>query len=78
MTIEIDTVFRSRAHSRSLVLSALRVFAEELRGYFRRRATRRALDRLTQTELTDIGLVRTHDGYKEIHQDRYGAYYWNR
>lgn len=78
MSVEIETVFRSRAHSRGLLLSALRICAAELRRYFRRRATHKALSHLTAQDLKDIGLVRTEFGYRELHQDRLGADYWNR
>ncbi|MHA7774594.1 DUF1127 domain-containing protein [Roseibium sp. M-1] len=70
MSLEIDTVFRSRAHSRGLLLTALRVFAGEFRQYLRRRETNRALSRLSESELKDIGLQRTEIGYREMHEDR--------
>lgn len=76
MSYEIDTVFRSRAHSRGLVFTALRLCADELRRYFRRRSTARALSHLNDEELKDIGLIRTGQGYRELHHDRFGAYYW--
>ena len=75
MSYEIDAVFRSRAQSRSLVFTALRICADELRRYFRRRATVRALSHLNEEELRDIGLMRTGTGYREINQDRLGAFY---
>lgn len=78
MSLEIDTVFRSRAHSRGLLFSAIRALAGWLRGYFRRRATDRALANLNAHELWDIGLVRTETGYRQLHRDRFGAEYWNR
>ncbi|MEO9530611.1 DUF1127 domain-containing protein [Roseibium sp.] len=78
MSVEIDTVFRSRANSRGLLLSALGVCVAEVRRYFARRATNRALARLGPEELKDIGLVRTEFGYRELHHDRLGAPYWNR
>jgi len=78
MSVEIETVFRNRAQSRGLLLSALRVCTAGLRRYFRRRAAHRALSHLTQQELKDIGLIRTELGYRELHQDRLGADYWNR
>ncbi|PVB60703.1 DUF1127 domain-containing protein [Labrenzia sp. 011] len=78
MSIEIETVFRRRARSRSLLVSALGVLAAELRRYFRRRATARALSHLTEDDLRDIGLVRTEFGYRELHHDRFGADYWDR
>ncbi|MCV0429160.1 MAG: DUF1127 domain-containing protein [Roseibium sp.] len=77
MSLEIETVFRSRAHSRSRLLSAFRVLAAELRRYYRRRATAKALSHLNSQELRDIGLVRTETGYRELHHDRVGADYWN-
>ncbi|WP_298983007.1 hypothetical protein [uncultured Roseibium sp.] len=77
MSLEIDTVFRSRAHSRGLLLSALRVFASEFNSYFRRRATHKALSHLNHDELRDIGLVRTTTGYRELHHDRLGEEFWN-
>ena len=76
MSYEIDAVFRNRAQSRSLVFTALRVCADELRRYFRRRTTARALSHLNEQELKDIGLRRTERGYSELHQDRYGADFW--
>ncbi|MCR9061040.1 MAG: DUF1127 domain-containing protein [Rhodobacteraceae bacterium] len=76
MSYEIDTVFRSRAQSRSVVFTALRICADELRRYFRRRATARALSHLNEEELKDIGLMRTGQGYRELHQNRYGAKLW--
>ncbi|MCX2724264.1 DUF1127 domain-containing protein [Roseibium salinum] len=76
MSVEIETIFRSRARNRGIVLSALRLCAAALRGYFRRRATARALANLSEEELRDIGLARTETGYRQIHRDRYGAHYW--
>lgn len=76
MSHEIDTVFRSRAYSRSIVFTVLRVCADEFRRYFRRRTTARALSHLNEQELKDIGLRRTERGYSELHQDRYGADFW--
>jgi len=70
MSLEINTVFRRRAHSRGLLLSALRVLAAEFRQYLRRRETHRALSRLSESELKDIGLQRTELGYREMHEDR--------
>lgn len=70
MSLEIDTVFRRRAHSRGLLLYALRVLATEFRQYLRRRETHRALSRLSESELKDIGLQRTELGYSEMHEDR--------
>ncbi|POF34254.1 DUF1127 domain-containing protein [Roseibium marinum] len=83
MSVEIDTVFHRRARSRSLLVSgllvsALGVLASELRRYFRRRATARALSHLTADDLKDIGLVRTEFGYRELHHDRLGADYWHK
>lgn len=77
MSLEIETVFRSRAYSRSRLLHALRVFAAELQRSYRRRATAKALSRLNAHELRDIGLVRTQFGYRELHHDRFGSDYWN-
>ncbi|MBO6510831.1 MAG: DUF1127 domain-containing protein [Roseibium sp.] len=77
MSLEIETVFVSRARARSVLLSALRACAAELGRVYRRRATARALSRLTQKELQDIGLVRTHSGYRSLHHDRLGAEYWD-
>ncbi|MEM5581366.1 DUF1127 domain-containing protein [Roseibium sp. AS2] len=77
MSVEIDTVFRSRANSRGLLLSALGVCVAEVRRYFARRATNRALAHLSETDLKDIGLVRTRYGYRELHHDRLGATWWN-
>jgi uncharacterized protein YjiS (DUF1127 family) len=77
MSLEIETVFRSRARARSVLLSALRAFAAELGRIHKRRSTARALSRLTTKELQDIGLVRTHFGYRKLHHDRFGADYWN-
>lgn len=76
MSLEIDTIFRSRAHSRSLLLSALRACAEGLRDYFNRRATDRALSYLNDDDLRDIGLMRTPDGYRELRSDRFGPGCW--
>ncbi len=76
MSVEIDTIFRSRARSRGVLLSAVLVFAAELRGYFRRRATARALSHLNDGELKDIGLERTELGYRELQRGRYGADVW--
>jgi uncharacterized protein YjiS (DUF1127 family) len=77
MSVEIDTVFRHRAHSRGLVLSVLGACAAGLRRYLARRATYRALSHLNAEELKDIGLVRTQNGYRELHRDRLGATWWN-
>jgi uncharacterized protein YjiS (DUF1127 family) len=66
MSVEIDTVFRSRANSRSLLLSVLRACVAGLRNYHRRRATDRALSCLNDDDLRDIGLMRTPDGYREV------------
>ncbi|GAB2185308.1 DUF1127 domain-containing protein [Roseibium sp. LAB1] len=71
MSLEIDTIFRSRANSRSVLFSALRVCAAEFRNYLRRRETNRALSRLSESELKDIGLQRTELGYNELHDDRF-------
>jgi len=70
MSLEIETVFRRRAHNRGLLLAALHVLAEKLRRYFIRRATHRALSGLNDAELQDIGLMRTSTGYRELHKDR--------
>lgn len=70
MSLEIETVFRSRAHSRGILLAALHGVAERLRRYYVRRATHRALSRLNEAELKDIGLMRTELGYQELHEDR--------
>ncbi|QDG74583.1 DUF1127 domain-containing protein [Labrenzia sp. PHM005] len=77
MSLEIDTVFRRRANNRSLVFVAFRALAARVQLYRRRRATERALANLNAQELQDIGLVRTHDGYRKLHHDRLGAGYWN-
>jgi len=66
MSIEIDTVFRSRAHSRGRLFSTLRACAAGIRRYHTRRATARALAHLNEDELRDIGLMRTPEGYREI------------
>ncbi|GAB2206720.1 hypothetical protein ROS1_35370 [Roseibium sp. ROS1] len=71
MSLEIDTIFRSRANSRSVLFSALRVCVAEFRNYLRRRETNRALSRLNESELKDIGLQRTELGYSELHDDRF-------
>lgn len=76
MSVEIDTVFRSRAHSRGLLLSALRALVARVRRYHDRRATDRALSCLNDDDLRDIGLMRTPDGYRELHSDRFGAGRW--
>ncbi|WP_299475794.1 DUF1127 domain-containing protein [uncultured Roseibium sp.] len=76
MSYEIETVFRSRAHSRGLVFTVLRVCADQLRRYVRRRTTARALSHLNEGELKDIGLMRTGQGYRELHRNRYGADFW--
>lgn len=77
MSLELETVFHRRAHARGLVLDAVCRLAAEFRAYRRRRATARALHGLTASELKDIGLVRTVDGYRGLRRDRYGAGYWN-
>lgn len=77
MTLEIQTVFRSRAQSRSLLLSALRRLVDDCRRYAARRATHRALSHLNEAELQDIGLIRTELGYRELHADRRGDNWWN-
>ncbi len=77
MTNEIDIVFRHRANGLGVLLAALRVCAGGVRNYFRHRHTRRVLSHLSDDALKDIGLVRTHSGYRELHQDRLGADYWN-
>ncbi|MCK7613679.1 DUF1127 domain-containing protein [Roseibium sediminicola] len=66
MSLEIDTVFRSRANSRGLLLSVLRACVAGLRNYHQRRATDRALSCLSDEDLRDIGLMRTSDGYREM------------
>ncbi|MEE4010587.1 DUF1127 domain-containing protein [Roseibium sp. FZY0029] len=71
MSLEIDTIFRSRANSRGVLFSALRVCVAEFRNYLRRRETHRALSRLSESELKDIGLQRTELGYSELHDDRF-------
>lgn len=76
MSVEIDTVFRHRAHSRGLVLSVLGACAAGLRRHLARRATYRALSRLSADELKDIGLVRTETGYRDLREDRFGATWW--
>jgi len=76
MSVEIDTVFRSRANSRGLLFSALRALAAGLRSYRDRRATDRALSCLSDDDLRDIGLMRTPDGYREMSSDRFGAGRW--
>ena len=70
MSLEIETIFRSRANSRGALFSALRVLAAEFRTYLRRRETHRALSRLSDSELRDIGLQRTELGYIELQDDR--------
>ncbi|GAA0780210.1 DUF1127 domain-containing protein [Roseibium denhamense] len=76
MSLEITTVFRSRAHNRSLLLSALHSLADRFRRHMQRRATFKALDGLNEHELEDIGLMRTGSGYRELRHDRFGAAYW--
>ncbi|MES0810031.1 DUF1127 domain-containing protein [Roseibium sp. SCPC15] len=66
MSLEIDTVFRSRARSRSILWSALAAIARFVRDYMHRRATHRALSGLTSNELRDIGLERTESGYRKL------------
>ncbi|MES0883066.1 DUF1127 domain-containing protein [Roseibium sp. SCP14] len=66
MSLEIDTVFRSRARSRGILWSALAVVARFVRDYMHRRATNRALSGLTCNELRDIGLERTEFGYRKL------------
>lgn len=70
MSLEIETVFRNRAQSRGLLLSALGACAAWFRGYLRRRATHKALAHLTDEDLRDIGLMRTAYGYEEIPEER--------
>lgn len=77
MSIDIETVFRGRASSGSLLLSVLHAGAAGIRRALARRATRKALAHLGEAELKDIGLVRTRDGYRELHHDRFGASWWN-
>lgn len=74
---EMETVFRSRVQSRSIVLAALRVCTNWIYQRMRQRAANRALSRLTSHELKDIGLVKTQTGYRKLHHDRLGADYWN-
>ncbi|WP_305989288.1 DUF1127 domain-containing protein [Roseibium sp. MMSF_3544] len=76
MTYEVETVFRSRAQSRGILLTALRACADEFRRYFSSRSTARALSHLNEEELRDIGLMRTERGYQKLHRDRVGADYW--
>lgn len=77
MSVEIETVFRRPAQSSRTLLALVRVCADGLRRYLRRRATARALAHLNEEELKDIGLIRTPRGYRELHQDRIGAFYWD-
>lgn len=76
MSVEIDTVFRSRANSRGLLLSVLGACVAGIRRYHQRRATERALSCLSENDLRDIGLMRTPDGYRELQSDRFGAGRW--
>ena len=70
MSLGIETVFRNRARNRGLLLDAVRLLAEKLRRYYLRRQTHRALSRLTEGDLKDIGLFRTEFSYEELQEGR--------
>lgn len=66
MTIVLGTNSREAASRRRIFLSlAQRIWAAAYR-YYRRRATERALSRLDDHVLKDIGLTRTATGYEFI------------
>ncbi len=73
MSVEIETIFSSHAQGRSLLLDAFRGIAKRLRRYGVSRATHRALSRLGERELKDIGLFRTEFGGCDLDKEKIRA-----
>lgn len=70
MVMVTDTVFRQRAARRGIVLQVLNGILQALFRWHQRRKTERALARLNDRDLQDIGLTRTSTGYDRIRWDR--------
>ncbi len=66
----METVFTERAARRRIVLDVLSLAVQAACLWYSRRITERALARLNDRELKDIGLVRTSTGYNMIRWDR--------
>ena len=72
MTLTLETSFGRRLRRRSIVVQMLQALAGALHRAHRRRVTEKALSRLNDRELADIGLTRTSLGYVLVpwHPDR--------
>ncbi len=64
MTLAADTIYRRKAASRGRLFSLMVLFARAAAGVLQRRRTMKALNRLSDRGLRDIGLVRTSCGYE--------------
>ncbi|WP_346900515.1 DUF1127 domain-containing protein [uncultured Roseibium sp.] len=63
MTLTLETTFGRRHRGRSLVIRVLQAITTALYRAHRRRVTEKALSKLDDRELEDIGVTRTSRGY---------------
>lgn len=63
MTLTLETAFGRRLRRRSIAVRILQAIANALHRAHRRRATEKALCKLNDRELEDIGVTRTSTGY---------------
>ena len=63
MAMTLETAFGRRLRGRSIVIRMLQAITAALYRAHRRRVTEKALGRLSDRELEDIGVSRTSRGY---------------
>lgn len=63
MAMTLETTFGRRLRRRSLVINMLKAVGAALYRGHRRRVTEKALSKLNDRELADIGVTRTSLGY---------------
>lgn len=69
MTMTVETTFTGRARRRGVVFNFLRYLLRGLYMAHRRNVTERALCKLNERDLKDIGLTRTSTGYDLVTWD---------
>ena len=63
MAMTLETTFGRRLRGRSIIIRALQAITTALYRAHRRRVTEKALSKLNDRELADIGVTRTSLGY---------------
>lgn len=69
MTMTVETTFTQRARRRGVVFNFLQYLLRGLYMAHRRNVTERALGKLSDRDLKDIGLARTSTGYDLVTWD---------